>query len=164
MWVLASAVVAPASVVDRVVAVVGDQVVLTSDVSLDRDLSGHDPSPLPFWERGEPEQRQIDAAILRAAAGDIALYQPTDESARARLERLRATFEDRADWVRFLEGWGLDEGSMLAVLKRRMVVEAYLKRNLQSAPSDTAAWNAECAKLLADLAPRVRVRRVPAEP
>ncbi|MEZ4320222.1 MAG: hypothetical protein R3F61_22275 [Myxococcota bacterium] len=161
MWLLATCIVAPASVVDRVVAVVGDQVVLSSDIALDRDLAPRDPAPVPFWRRRGAERRQVDAAILRAAAGDVALYQPSDEAARVRLERLRATFEDRAGWVAFLDGWGLDETSMMAVLRRRMVVEAYLQRNLQSPASDPEAWNAECTKLLADLAPRVRVRWVP---
>ncbi len=159
---------ASASVVDRVVAVVDTEVVLTSDIQLGSELSRRDPAPVPFWVRGPAaagaEQRQIDAAILRAAAGDVALYEPPAEAIRARLESLRGTFETRADWTRFLERWGLDETSMAAVLKRRMVVEAYLQRNLQSDPTSRPTWNAECTVLLEELRPRVRVRRVPEAP
>ena len=157
---------AEASVVDRVVAVVDTQVVLASDIELGSELSRIDPSPVPYWTRGPAvggaEQRQIDAAILRAAAGDVALYEPEQDAIRARMEALRGRFESRADWTAFLARWGLDESTMAGVLKRRMVVEAYLQRNLQSSPSAAPTWNAECTALLEELRPRVRVRRVPA--
>jgi hypothetical protein len=166
LWSASTSPHARASIVDRVVAVVDTELVLDSDIQLGSELSRRDPSPVPFWRRGPAragaEQRQVDAAILRAAAGDVALYEPDAEAIRARLEALRATFESRADWTAFLTRWGLDETTMAGVLRRRMVVEAYLQRNLQSDPASDATWNAECTVLLEDLKPRIRVRRVPA--
>ena len=164
MWLFAHLIVCQASVVDRVIAVVADQVVLATDLSLGADLAPIDPSPLPFWRTGVAEERQIDAAILRVAAGDIALYQPSQESVRLRLEGLRTRFTDRAEWTRFLNRWGLDESTMLAVLSRRMVVESYLQRNIQADPSNVDAWDIEYQSLMTELRPRVRVRRVPLDP
>jgi len=161
MWLFAHLLVCQASVVDRVVAVVADQVVLATDLSLGADLAPIDPSPLPFWRSGVDEEREIDAAILRVAAGDISLYQPSPDAVRLRLERLRARFADRAEWTRFLNRWGLEESTMLAVLSRRMVVESYLRRNIQADPANIDAWRAEYKALMTELRPRIRVRRVP---
>jgi hypothetical protein len=165
MWVVGLAGVALASVVDRVVAVVGTEVVLQSDLALDDDLEGLDPSPLPFWRRGTASSRQIDAAVLRTAAGDISLYQPTDAAVDERLQGLRLAVvgpgqDGERAWMALLARWGLDERGMSSVLKRRLVVEAYLSRNLRT-PAGDPTWAAECDALVAQLRARVRVRAVP---
>lgn len=59
-----------------------------------------------------------------------------------------------------LARWGLDERGMSSVLKRRLVVEAYLSRNLRT-PAGDPTWAAECDALVAQLRARVRVRAVP---
>lgn len=160
---LALAPTARAEVVDRVLYVVEDQVVLLSDVQLDKVIGPLDPSPSPFWTRPDVsgEQRVVDAAILRELAGDVGLYQPSDESVRERVEAIRMRFADAATWTAFLEVWGFDEEALGAQVRRRMVVERYLARTLRADPTDTRAFQAACDTLLAEARPRVRIRYVP---
>lgn len=146
--------------VDRVIAVLDDEVVLESDVRLAAELADHDRSPVPsFWAiRGT--QGALDVALLDLAAGDIGLYRPSEAAVRSRLEALRDGFGDREAWRAFLARWGFVEADLLGVLRRRMRVEAYLLRNLRVPPSDPAAFDRATQTLLAELRPRVRVRRV----
>jgi hypothetical protein len=154
---------AQSEVFDRVVAEVQQQLVLASEVQLESDLVSRDRSALPFFTdaHADPLTRLIDAAVLRAAAGDVGLYQPTDEEVQARLEEVRSTFVDRTSWEAFLTLHGLDERALGRVLRRRLVAERYLRRNLSADPADAATWLSECDGLLSQLRGRVRVRRIP---
>jgi len=153
---------ARAEVVDRVLFVVEDQLVLLSDVELNAAINPLDESPSPFWSRpgADPAQQVVDAAILRHLAGNVALYQPSDDEVRERTEAIRARFLDRASWQYFLGGWGMDERSFRSVIRRRMVAERYLARNLRADPADPQQWWAAATALLEDVRGRVRVRRV----
>ena len=71
-----------------------------------------------------------------------------------------ARFLDRASWQYFLGGWGMDERSFRSVIRRRMVAERYLARNLRADPADPQQWWAAATALLEDVRGRVRVRRV----
>lgn len=154
---------ARAATVDRVVAVVESEPVLESQVRLEEDLTALDPTPLPGWSAVVPDplERVVAATLLRSFAADVALYQPTRPQIEARREALRAAFGDPRTWDAFLNRHGLDEESVLAVLRRRMVVEKVLLRNLVAAPDDLPRWTAECRALLDQRRPRVRVRVVP---
>ena len=105
--------------------------------------------------------KQLTEGIL-ARGGPAALYQPTREAVAARVEALHATFSDAGGWSAFLVQNGLDEARLSASLKRRMVVEKFLLRTLQASPADREAWLAQCAALLEQLRPRVRIRAVSA--
>lgn len=157
---------AGAEVVDRVVAVVGQQVVLASDIRFEEEIAHLDQSPLPFWDAGRvtPLRRLLEAAVIRSSAGDLALYAPPDEAVRDRLEVLRGRFVSRADWEEFQRRWGLDEAGLLSVLRRRMVVERYLFRNLQLSPDDREAWLEAADLLLERLRLRYDVRMIPERP
>ncbi len=115
---------------DRVVAVVGDRLVLASDVALERALSEHDPRPFPIGERADRDALEvaIDAAIIRGLAGDVTVYQPTAAQVRERLDALRETWENPGEYVRFLSAFGLDEERLSGVLYARIVVERYVQR------------------------------------
>jgi hypothetical protein len=157
---------ARAEIVDRVVAVVESEPVLESQVSLEVDLTEIDPTPLPGWTSVVPDplERVIDATILRRMASDVALYQPSRQQVEERREALRAAAGDPRAWDALLARHSLDEESIAAVLRRRMVVEKLLQRNLVADPADLGAWRAECRALLDQVRPRVRVRLVaPAE-
>jgi hypothetical protein len=167
MWLLLAVGLARAEVVDRVVVVVHDTPILQSEVELEAVLEGIDVSPVPFWTAvgTGPADRLVDAAIIRAIAADVALYQPTREQVAERLDAVRAAFADGSAWGSFLATNGLDEARLSAILKRRMVVERYLLRTLQATPDDQPAWVAECLAHLGQLRPRVRVRVVePGQP
>jgi len=154
---------AHADVVDRVVAQVQQQLVLASDVTLEAALSQRDPLQLPFWSDAHAPAlgRLIDAAVVRVASGDVGLYQPSDAEVDARLEAIRGSFVDRTSWTEFQRIHGVDEAALRRVLRRRLVVERFLGRNLQSDPSDQRTWLSDCQRLLAQLRGRVRVREIP---
>ena len=153
---------AQAEVVDRVVAVVGGQLVVASDIALEEVLVTIDASPSPFWDRMPVEERLIDAAVIRHLAGELPLYQPHSEEVRARLEGARAHFAGRAAWMDFLASWGLDEGGLRQLLRRRMVVERYLARSIPVDTGDRDAWQESCDVLLSSVRPRTEIRRIPA--
>ena len=153
---------ARAEVIDRVVAVVEEQLITASDVALEADLSRIDTSPVPFWSRshGDALHRLIDAAVIREIARDVALYKPSDEQIGARLATMREGLADRDSWHGFLSGRGLDEEALRAVMERRMVVEAYLLRNIAVSPTDEAQFIEVVDATLAPWEDRLRIRQV----
>lgn len=159
LWALAHA-----EVVDRILHVVGDRVITTSDLVFEAELAAHDPSPVPPLRDPEypTEERLVDMAVLRALAGDIALYEPTPAELRARGERVAASWDRPEDQEAFLVRWGLDEERLLGLLYSRMVVERYVVRNLalpaQDRPQDLADWRAVYQPWMAALRARVPVR------
>ena len=159
LWTLARA-----AVYDRVVAQVDQQLVLASDVALDSALQPYDRSGLPFWSAAhDPLDRQIAGAAIRVAAGDISVYQPSNDEVVARLEALHAAFPTSSAWDNFLRLHGLDEASLRAVVRRRLIVERYLRRNVLADPEDGPAWLAAADRVIDALLPRIRVRRIAAE-
>ena len=118
--------------IDRIVAVVGERLVTASDVELEAILTARDPRSVAVLSAGArtPLESLIDAAIIRGLAGNIAVYQPDDADVRARLDALRATFEDPDAWRRFLLAFGLDEDALAGILYSRMVVERVVHRNV----------------------------------
>jgi len=161
LWVVA----ARAQVVDRLAAVVGGEtVVTTSDVELEASLALLDRSELPFWRHGDPEERLVDAALLRFAAADVALYQPPPDAVRARVTAIRESFANGADRDAWAVRWGLDDAALAVVVRRRMVVDRYLLRNLTTSPADEEAWLAEAHRMVSQLESRIQVRRIPAAP
>lgn len=154
---------ADAAVIDRVVAAVGEEVITESDVRLESALGGLDDSESPFWDshRTDSLSRLIDAAVVRQLAGKVALYQPSDDEVRIRLESMRGRFADREDWTAFLLRHGLDEESLRGVLRRRIVAERYLARNVVVRATDDEAWWAACQVFLAEQRLRYRIRLIP---
>lgn len=158
---LLTSTVASAAVVDRVVVVVEDEIILASDVRVEGMLTGLDASPLPFYrlDHATSEERLIMAALVRALAGQVALYDPAPEAVRARVEALRRRLGP--SWKDWLSLTGLDDEHVERLIRRRMRVESYLTRNLPLDPSDTEAWLAACHELLDGVRGRFLVRRVP---
>lgn len=153
---------AHAVVFDRVVAQVQQQLVLASEVALETELAAHDPLALPFWASGRsPIDRLVQATVIRVAAGDVGLYQPDEDEVAQRLEAVRSTFPSRGAWEVFLATHGLDEDGLGRVLRRRLVTERFLRRNVQASLDAPAAWLAETEAMVQQLESRVRIRHVP---
>lgn len=152
---------ARAEIVDRVVAVVEDQPILQSEVRLEAALA-RVPSPVPGFRamHDDPLELAIDETVIRLTAAEISLYQPTREQVGDSVSAVRASFEDDQAYATFLADHGLDEERLSTVMRRRLIVERFLLRNLLSAPSDAEAWAAECRTLLDTLRPRTRIRTV----
>ena len=127
---------------------------------VDRVIAALDPS---FWdrERRPPVDRLVDAAVIRELAGDVSLYQPSDEALALRMDAIRALFPDRSAWERFLESWGLDEDALRGIVRRRMLVERYLARNVPVATADREAWWQAYDAFVAPLRERYRIRLIP---
>lgn len=138
MWLLLLA-LAHAELVDRILYVVGDRIVTTSDLAFEQDFDRHDQSPIPPMENPvyPLEQRLIDYAILRARAGDISVFKPSAGELRERFEAFRASFPSPDDYHAFLSRWGLDEDHFQAFLYSRMVVEHYVYRTVGLAVQQT---------------------------
>jgi hypothetical protein len=157
---------ATAATLDRVVAVVESELVMDSEVRLEDELARLDRSELPFWgaDRLTALDRLVQGATLRVAAEQVALYQPTDEQVQARHEAVRATFSNRQTWTTFLKRHGLSETTLGEALRRRMVVERFLGRNLQATPDQPVVWQIACDKLVEQLQQSIRVRTIDEEP
>ena len=165
-WLLASLVLnapADAEVIDRVVAVVEDQLILASDIRIEAQLSEMDPSPFPLWTR-QPDalERVLEAAMFRALAGDVSLYQPPEEEVAARMQAMRDRAGSVQQWRAFLDDLGLDSPGLLLVVRRRMIAEAYVSRTLQVETIDEQAWHAACEVLIEQVRARLRIRMIPA--
>lgn len=162
-------ILARAEIVDRVIAVVGtegEQVVTASDVALEGALAPLDRGPTPFWVgvHDDASERLIEAAVVRAAAADVALYQPSPDEVTARVQAFLERVGDAAARQAFQARWGLDDAGLAVAIRRRMVVERYLTRNLPTPPTDAEAWLAEVHDALEALALRVPVRRIEPQP
>lgn len=162
----ASALLAPVAaqqssvVVDRIVAVVGERLVLQSDLDLEQALSPLEDSPVAalMGPSADPLQVVIDRAIIRGLAGNAAIYVPSDTDVRDRVTTIRSHFADDTAWNAFLLVHGLDADRLASLLYSRLVVDRYIERNLQQAERGAAAY----AEWISHHRARVPIRLVPA--
>ncbi|MCO4744598.1 MAG: hypothetical protein KC912_07415 [Proteobacteria bacterium] len=148
---------AAAEPLDRVVAVVGDQLVLSSDVDLLTVLATRDAQAMPIWEASLG--RAIDTAAVRELAGDVSVYAPRPEQVSSRLDAVRDSFETYESFDAFLENRGMTEKDLSAILRRRLVVEKFIKRNLE-VPAEDPAFQAAAAAAFAGARERVVIREI----
>jgi hypothetical protein len=151
---------ASATVVDRVVVVVDEELVMLSEVQLEEALSTLDVTNSPFWSANHNTavDRLIDAAVVRQVAGEVRLYEPPEKSVRNRVELIRRRFGGRLPWLEFLERWGLDEAQLRIIVRRRMVVERFLDRNLSVSTDEQQAWLTASDEFMKQLRLRLRIR------
>ena len=123
--------------IDRVVAVVNEELILDSDVEQERRFS----ALLPYGEASGPYSR--DEAIERLINRDLILQQSqlqsgheiTMEAATKDLEGLRKSIpackefhcETKAGWDRFLATQGFAEQSLTKLWRQRMEVLAFIE-------------------------------------
>lgn len=160
---LGLALAAPPTLVDRVVADVDGQLILLSEVAQEAILTEVDVDGTPFWDPNwlVPEQRLVSAAIVRNIAADVRLYEPSRQDVERRLEAIRGRFPRRRAWQAFLDRLSVDEARLAVLLRRRMVVDRYLRRNLLADPADPVAFQAVAAAHLEELYEVSRVRWIP---
>lgn len=131
---------AQAEVVDRIVSVVGQDVVTQSDVEFELALAERDASPIPVFEAGEVLARVEDYQILRRLASSVRLFQPDPSEVEERLRAFAESFALRADYADFLRRWGLDGYGLRGELAMRMLCERYVQRNVGLALRDPTPW------------------------
>lgn len=150
--------VARAEVVDRVVVAVDDSPITASEIRLEDEIDAlglgeHPCVRLP----ATPLDRAIDRVVIRAIAGDTSIYTPTEERVAERVERVRASFPDRESLLAWEASHGLDDLGLSLVMRRRLVVERWLERNVRLDGGEPAP---KCAAVLADARSRRRIRIV----
>lgn len=158
--VLLATLPARATVVDRVVMVVDDEIILASDVRIEGILTGLDAPPLPFWTlgHGTGDERLREAALVRALAAGVRLYEPDPAEVEGRVQGVRTRLG--SSWEPLQRLTGLDDDAVRRRFVRRMVVERYLARNLAEDPSNRDKWLAACHDLLDQVKGRYSVRVV----
>ncbi len=119
-------------IVDRVIVVVGDDVITASDIDLTLALDERDQTLAR--ELAHPKvnsiQRLIDGAIIRQLAGNVDVYQPTPGQVRARVEAFQHLWPESKQYHHFLSAHGMDEARLFAHFFSRLVIDAYIHRNL----------------------------------
>ena len=118
--------------VDRIVAVVGDRLVLASDVAVENEIATRNVYTLAaLAERRKDAGRWlVDMAIVRALAGDVRVYEPTRQDVADALQRFTATFADATSYRQLLDRYGLSQERLQSLLTTRLVVERYIQRNV----------------------------------
>ncbi len=162
-----------APTVDAVVWVVGERVITRSDLALETELAAIDAASVPPWrDRERPAgDRLVEGALLRASAGDVPVYAPSDADVRGRVERMRDGVGPIA-WNEFLQRWSLDERAVVDLTRRRMIVERYVIRTLATRAAARGVrldltmpgWDEGYAAMVAELRARVSVREVGSAP
>lgn len=150
-----------AVVVDRIVAVVGERLVLQSDIELERVLAPLETSPVRplFGSDPDPLQVAIDRAIIRGLAGNAAIYVPSEADVQSRVASIRGHFAEERAWTEFQALHGLDDDRLASLLYSRVVVDRYIVRNLTQGGSQPSATT--YAEWMAHQRARVPIRMVP---
>jgi hypothetical protein len=117
---------ASAEVIDRVVAVVGGQIITKSDVDAAAAL-GLASSLLEL----------IDRALMLSEVRRVAPPDPPEAALEARVARIRANFATPAAFARVLEVSGLDEAAVRAYAADDLRLSVYLDERFSSASQPT---------------------------
>jgi hypothetical protein len=131
-WFVAAAL--SAEVVERVVAVVDGTPVLAGDVQLERALDELDVAAPPWWSPREPDPmvRVIESLVVRARAERVPLYQPDRRWVLARYEAMRGAYGSAAAWADQLARLGRRDDELMLALRRRLIVEAWLRQQVDA--------------------------------
>jgi hypothetical protein len=158
-----------AELTDRIVTVVGDDVVTASELALEEALQGLDRSPVPPLRGGDALDRLEELRILRALAGEIGVFQPEPRQVAARVEAVLARVGDDAARRAWLELRGLTEADLESLLRARMVAETYVHRNVglsvltrfpEAGPEQDAAYREAYDAWIAERRGEFSIRRI----
>lgn len=148
-----------AETIDKVVAIVSNDIILQSEVEIEQLLNPFDSGESALWKHHEfgPLERLVMSAQLRTSAGSIALYQPTDSSVRARVTSIRTTMGD-SQYEEFCRVTGLDNMTLTTIIKRRMIAEKFAARNINSDSANLEQWDHQLEMILIGFREKISVR------
>ena len=123
---------ASAETIDRVLAVVGGQLILLSDVTAARDLGLQTADAA-----GDPVRalltKLIDRELVLVEVDRYAPPEPDAEAVNRELERVRERFPSRETFASALERSGIDEQSVREVMRQDLRMAAYLNQRFATA-------------------------------
>ncbi len=132
--VVMSATSSSAEVIDRIVAVVGGQIITKSDVDTAAALG-----------LASDLQELIDRALMLSEVRRVAPPDPTTAAVEARIARIRARFATAETFARALELGGLDEAAVRVYAADDLRLSAYLDERFSTAsqPSEDEVRQAD---------------------
>ena len=126
------AVPARAEIIDRVLAVVGGQLITLSDVTAARDLR-----LVPPEQTADPIRailsKLIDRELVLAEVERYAPPEPTAEAVDVEVRRVRARFDSDAAFDAALTRSGMDEKHLRETLREDLRIRAYLDQRFSAA-------------------------------
>lgn len=153
---------AQGEIIDRVLAVVGGEVITQSDVDGAMTLGLVPTAAGPFGPaQGRQAERSValDRLIERVLMlGEVRRYAPPDPDATAieqRLQAIRARFSSAAAWTQALATCGTDEARLREFVRDDLRIQAYL--NERFASPEPERRNAMIADWLTGLRRRAEV-------
>jgi hypothetical protein len=126
--------VARAEVIDRVLAVVGGQLITLTDVIAARDLRLVAPQAAPDPIRATLA-KLIDRELVLAEVERYAPPEPTAEAVDTEIRRVRARFDSAEAFAAALVRSGIDEKHLRETLRQDLRIRAYLDQRF-AAPSE----------------------------
>jgi SurA N-terminal domain len=134
MVVVCTPSVARAEVIDRVLAVVGGQLITLTDVTAARDLRLVPPETTADATR-TILSKLIDRELVLAEVERYAPPEPTAEAVDTEVRRVRARFDSAEAFEAALVRSGIDEKHLRETLRQDLRIRAYLDQRF-AAPSD----------------------------
>ena len=123
---------AAAEVIDRVLAVVGGQLITLSDVTAARDLGLQTAEGAADPVRGILS-KLIDRELIVAEVDRYAPPEPTAEAIDRETGRIRMRFPSAEAFVAALERSGADEKQLREIVRQDLRIRAYLDQRFASA-------------------------------
>lgn len=134
---------------DRVVAIVNDELILDSDVNEEQRLQSFDPyrDPSEPMSRDRAVERLINRALIDQQLKLQPEDQPTDAEVNKQIDELRRNIpacsryhcETKEGWDHFLADQGFTEASFFARWKERMTVLNFIEERFQMGVNITPA-------------------------
>ena len=120
-----------AEVLDRVLAIVGGEMITLTDVTAARDFGIVDPAG------GDPIRdvlpRLIDRELIIAEVDRYAPPEPTDAEVETEYQLRRGRFATAQDFDRALAGSGINEERLRETLRQNLRIRAYLDQRFAAA-------------------------------
>jgi hypothetical protein len=126
---------------DRVVAIVNDELILDSDVDQELRLQAFDPyrAPSEPMDRERAIERLINRALILQQLKLEPEAAPTDAEVNKQIDQLRRDIpacsryrcETKAGWDHFLADHGFTEASLFELWKQRMTVLDFIEERFQ---------------------------------
>jgi parvulin-like peptidyl-prolyl isomerase len=140
---------APGTPLDRIVAIVNDDVILDSDVNQELRFEAFDPyrNPLEGTSRDKVIERLINRALILQQLKLQPEDGPSDADMNKEIDELRKNIpacapyhcQTKEGWNRFLTDHGFNEASFSALWKERMTVLNFIEERFQTGIDITQA-------------------------